>query len=155
MPRNRLIPALTICTGLLIAMPSYAADEEENHAADYRHEVMETMGANTAALVKVLTGRVDVPEHLQVHADTLAQTATLIGALFAPGSEGGHALPIAWDEPEKLAEAADSAAAATAALAAAVTSGDRGAVMKAFRAVGDSCKGCHERYKEEEEEHDH
>jgi cytochrome c556 len=136
-------------------MPSYAADEEENHAADYRHDVMETLGTNMAALVKVLTGRVDAPEHLKVHADTLALTAGLIGALFPAGSEGGHALPVAWEEPDELAAAATAAAEATAALAAATTSGDRGAVMKAFRGVGDACKACHERYKEEEEENDH
>ena len=108
MPRNRLFTALAICsglTGLTIAIPSYAADEEENPAAEYRHEVMETIGANMATLVKVLTGKVDAPEHLKVHADTLAQTTSVVGDLFPPGSEGGAALAIAWEEPEKIAEA--------------------------------------------------
>lgn len=150
MPLTRIILSLTICTGLLIAMPSFAADEEENPAAEYRHEVMETLGTNVAALVKVLTNKVDAPGHLQIQADSLSHLAKLIVDLFPEGSQGGHALPLIWEEPDQVKEAANAAAEATAALFTAAKSGDRSATMKAFRGVGESCKGCHERYKEED-----
>jgi cytochrome c556 len=144
-----IVAAGTLLT-LTWAMPAFA-DDSENPAAQYRHEVMETLGANTSALVKVLTGKVEAPGHLQIHADTLAQTAKLIADLFTAGSEGGHALPLAFSETDKVAAAAQTTADATAALASAVANGERPAIMKAFREVGDSCKGCHERYKEDDD----
>ena len=147
--RIKLSLACVLAVG--VAMPAFADGDSDNPAAAYRHEVMEALGSNTSALVDVLTGKVDAPEHLAVHANTLAQTATLIGDLFPAGSEGGHALPIIWEEPDKVAAASQASVDATAALAAAVESGDRGAAMQAFRDVGESCKGCHERYKEEDD----
>jgi cytochrome c556 len=154
MPLIRIISTLTICSGLLIAMPSFAADEEDNPAVEYRHEVMETLGTNVAALVKVLTNKVDEPGHLPILADSLSHLAKLIVDLFPDGSQGGHALPLIWEEPDQVTEAANATAEATAALFTAAQSGDRAATMKAFRGVGESCKGCHERYKAEDN-HEH
>ena len=137
---------------LMSSLQAGADEAEPNPAAKYRHEVMETMGKNFAAMAMVFQGRVDAPEHLQVHAEALAKTATLIGDLFEPGSEGGHALPLIWEEADAVAEAADESATTAAALAEAAATGDKAATAQALKAAGDSCKACHERYKEEEEE---
>jgi cytochrome c556 len=45
---------------------------------------------------------------------------------------------------------ANDAAEATAALAVAAEANDRGAMGKAFKAVGNSCKGCHDNYRAED-----
>ena len=158
MTRNNprcLCASLIAVSFLMSSIPAGADEAEPSPGAKYRHEVMETMGKNFAAMAMVFQGRVDAPEHLQVHAEALARTASLIGDLFAPGSEGGHALPLIWEEPEGVAEAADDSAATAAALVDAAASGDKAATAKALKAAGDSCKACHERYKEEDEEEDH
>lgn len=143
-------------SSLLLAGPAMA-DEGHDHgetsdAAKYRHIVMEAIGNHFAAIALVVTGRVQAGDDLATHANALAETSTLTAGLFGEGSQGGGALPIAWKEPEKVAEAANKAAEANAALAAAINNGaDRPALMKAFKAAGDGCKACHERYKEEDD----
>jgi cytochrome c556 len=141
---------------LLFSVTAYAAGEGHDHgetseAAKFRHTVMEAMGNHFAAVALIFTGRVDMPDDLQVHADALAATAATVGGLFPAGSEGGDALPAIWEEPDKVAAASKDAADATAALASAIQGGNKGDIAKAFKAAGGSCKGCHEDYKEEDD----
>jgi cytochrome c556 len=150
--------SLTCATAMLTLLGvAYAAGEgdhdheESNNEARYRHTVMEAMGSSFGALALIMTNRVERPEQLATHAKALAETTSIVGTLFPPGSEGGDALPLIWQEPEKVAAAAKKAAEATAALAAAAESGDRAALAKAFKAAGESCKGCHESYKAEDD----
>ena len=151
----RFCISLIAGSGLLGSLPAQAEDAAETSpAVKYRHEVMEAMGKNFAAMAMVFQGRIDAPDHLQVHAEALAKTATLIGDLFGPGSEGGHALALIWDEPDDVAEAARQATEAAAALAEATATGDKATIAQALKAAGDSCKACHERYKEEDD-HEH
>jgi cytochrome c556 len=143
------IAALILMTSNVLADDGHAADSNE---VKYRHAVMEAMSNQFAALAMVFTNRVKRPQDLQVHAAALAKTATIAGELFPAGSEGGDALPIIWQEPDKFAAAAQKLVDASAALAAATEGGDRATIAKAFKTAGGACKGCHERYKEEEED---
>ena len=147
-------PGKLICiaaaTLLLVSQAGYAEDDE-SYEAKYRQTVMAAMGSSFGAIAYIFTNRVDRPDQLQANADALAASASLTATLFPAGSEGGDALPLIWEEPEQLAEASQKAADATAALAAAAASGDKAAVAKAFKAAGETCKNCHERYKEEDD----
>jgi len=149
------ILSLTCAAAMLAAMPYAYADEgdheHENDEARYRHSVMEAMGSSFGALALILTNRVARPDQLATQAKALAISASMAPTLFPEGSEGGDALPLIWKEQDKVAEAAKRAVDATAALAAAAEAGDRAALTKAFKAAGESCKGCHERYKAEED----
>ena len=141
---------------LLVSFSAFADGEGHDHgdtseAAKYRHTVMEAMGNHFAAVALIFTGRVDMPDDLQVHADALAATTATVGGLFAAGSEGGDALPLIWEEPDKVAAASQDAAETSAALATAIKGGNKGEIAKAFKAAGGSCKGCHESYKEEDD----
>jgi len=147
----RKMALATTAVALLGAQTIASAEDEENYEARYRHTVMEAIGYSFGALALVFTNRVDRPDQLAVHAEALATSASLVETLFPEGSQGGDALPIIWDEPEKVAAAARETADATAALAEAAKGGDRAAIAKAFKAAGDSCKGCHEQYKEEDD----
>lgn len=156
--RWKAIVSLTCSAALLTVLgAAYAAgDDDHEHGetsneARYRHTVMEAMGSSFGALALIMTNRVARPDQLATHAQALAETTSIVGTLFPPGSEGGDALPLIWQEPEKVAEAAKTAADATAALAAAAKSGDKAALAKAFKAAGESCKGCHESYKAEDD----
>ncbi|TDJ43958.1 MAG: cytochrome c [Gammaproteobacteria bacterium] len=142
---------------LLVSGAAVADGDDHDHgetsdAAKYRHTVMEAMGSHFAAVALILTKRVDMPDDLLIHATALANTAATVDGLFAAGSEGGDALPLIWEEPDEVDAAAQEVMDATAALASALEGGDRSQIKTAFKATGTSCKGCHERYKEEDED---
>jgi cytochrome c556 len=152
--RKQFCTTLTLALAALLITGNVLADD--GHAADsnevkYRHAVMEAMGNQFGALAMVFTNRVKRPQDLKVHAAALATTATIAGDLFPAGSEGGDALPIIWQEPDKFAAAAQQLVDASAALAAASEGDDRAAIAKAFKSAGSACKGCHERYKEDDD----
>ena len=150
---KKLSGAVFAAALLIFAGTSIADDDndDENNEAKYRHSVMESMGYSFGSIAQIFTKRVDRPDELVVHAQALAKTASLSGGLFPAGSEGGDALPLAWEEPEKVAAASQEMADATAALAKAAEGGNPAEIAKAFKAAGASCKACHEKYKEEDD----
>ena len=99
----------------------------------------------------VFTNKVDRPGELQMHADALAATSATVVSLFPEGSEGGDALPLIWEEPDKVADASVALNEQLNALAAAVRSDNKAEIAGAFKAAGKACKGCHQRYKEEDD----
>jgi cytochrome c556 len=151
---KRFCTSLTLALAALILITGNVQADElaaDSNEVKYRKAVMTAMGNQFGALAMVFTNRVKRPQDLQVHAAALATTATITGELFPTGSEGGEALPIIWEEADKFSAAAQQLVDASAALAAATESDDRGAIAKAFKTAGSACKGCHERYKEEDD----
>jgi cytochrome c556 len=142
----------TLLLLLALAVPAGAETSSEN-AIKYRHAVMEAMAGHTSAFSMIAFGMVDHPEFLQSHANALADAGAQLTMLFPEGSGEGetHALPAIWEEPEKFSAAVAKAEKATAELRDAAASGDRKAIVSAFKALGQSCKGCHESYREEDD----
>lgn len=70
--------------------------------------------------------------------------------LFPEGSGSGDtkALPAIWSAPDGFAAAMQKAQDAAAALLAAAQSGDAQAYTTAARAMGGTCKNCHDTYRE-------
>jgi len=141
----------SILASLVVTQAHAAGHNKLDPNIKYRQDVMEAMSHHFAALAAIFTGRVERPGALKVHADALAATAALTGSLFPEGSEGGDALPRVWEEPDGIQFGANKIKESTANLAAAIAEGDRGTIAKAFKEAGDGCKGCHERYKAEDE----
>ena len=98
------------------------------------------------------SGPVRVREFL-ADVDALAALGTQIKVLFPAGTETGDtdALPLIWQEQEKFAQLLKASEKSTAELRTAVAAGDKAATMQAFKAVGESCKGCHDRYREKDD----
>ena len=142
----------TLLLLLALAVPAGAETSSEN-AIKYRHAVMEAMAGHTSAFSMIAFGMVDHPEFLQSHANALADAGAQLTMLFPEGSGEGetHALPAIWEEPEKFGAAVAKAEKATAELRDAAASGDRKSIVSAFKALGQSCIGCHERYREEDD----
>jgi len=136
---------------LSLPMTALTHDNQKNPEIRYRHAVMEVMSNQFSAMALIFQGKVERPDELQVHARALAESSTLIGGLFPENSKGAKALPILWDEPAKVAEASLLMAEAAAALADVAVGGNPAEIAKAFKAAGDACKSCHERYKEADE----
>jgi cytochrome c556 len=136
---------------LSLPMTALTHDNQKNPEVRYRHAVMEAMSNQFEAMALIFQGKVERPDALQVHAKVLAELATLIGGLFPENSKGAKALPILWDEPAKVAEASMLMAEAAVTLAEVAAGSNKAEIGKAFKAAGDACKSCHERYKEADE----
>jgi len=148
----RILLCTLVATGVL-ATAAHADSGEKSDAAKYRHEVMEAMGSSFGNFILLYMNKVDQPDaHLIANAQALALSASLTADLVPAGSEGGEALPAIWDEMDEYQKYAEEVANNTAALADAAEAGDKAAMGKAFKAAGKSCKGCHDKFREE---HDH
>ncbi|MGI9309314.1 MAG: c-type cytochrome [Gammaproteobacteria bacterium] len=152
--RRKLFIACT-ASGFFLVQAALAETTPEN-AYKYRHQVMEALGHHVGALSLIFTGKADYPDHLQAHADAIAAAGAQIKDIFPEGSgvENSEALPAVWEKPDEFAAAVAASEEATAALAKAVSTGDRKAIGGAFKKMGETCKGCHEGFREEHD-HDH
>ena len=81
-------------------------------------------------------------------AEAMAARFESAKALFPPGTEEGppetYAKPEIWSDPQGFAAAMDKAAEASRALASVTEQAQLG---EAVRAVGDTCKNCHDKFR--------
>ncbi|HEX7061600.1 MAG TPA: cytochrome c [Woeseiaceae bacterium] len=129
------------------------ADPSPEDAKDYRQAVMSSLGGHVKAISLHVRGLVDYDGYLAKHAEALALSASEIEQIFPAGSNVGdsEALPAIWDDPDAFAEAVAQLKEATAAFADATASGDEAAMGSAFRDVGKACKGCHDRFRKDDD----
>lgn len=124
------------------------------HAAYMRHENFEKLGAAFKAVIDE-TKKSDPDKALvQKSTRTMAALATGLPTWFPRGS-GVEARPKSEAKANIWTDAAGFTAAASASqvqvskLNQAALSGDMGAVRAQIRATGGSCKGCHDKYRQE------
>ena len=132
--------------GLSFVMASSAALADEG-AADYRYHTMEAIGGHLSAVVDILQGKVAHQAHLAPHANAIAEMAAISDTLFPEGSIGGNAKAAIWEQPEAFAERMAAFREAAPAFRDAVVGG--GDIGLAFQALGQTCKGCHDDFKDE------
>lgn len=154
---HRRISALTL--GLALGLGTSAlcvtalADPLPEDAKDYRIAVMTAMRGHIGAISMNVRGLVEDHGFLAKHAEALANTAAELAHVFPPGSNVGdsEALPAIWDDPEEFAKAVARVAQATAAFSEAASAGDADAIDAAFRDVGAACRGCHDRFRKDDD----
>ncbi len=144
---------LTAVLTVVLSAP-IAAEPSAEDAYKYRESIMTSLKGHAGAISMQTRGLAGDPSHVSSHAEAIANLGAELNSIFQEGSnvEGSAALPIIWEEPEKFAEAVARAEKAMAALGAAASDSNVEAVGRAFHKVGEACKGCHDRYREE---HDH
>ena len=147
--QRKTIGAIAALAILSVISLHAIADTTAEDAADYRTAVMTSLRGHIGAASMITRGLVADDGHLVHHAAGLANGAKELGRIFQEGSNVGEseALPLIWEEPDAFDEAVAKAQEATAAFLAAAESGDMEAVDAAFREVGMSCRGCHDRYR--------
>jgi cytochrome c556 len=145
--RRISIAAAALC---LVSTTSGGAPED---AIRYRQAVMTAMSGHVAAISLIFSGKVEHQQYLLSHAEALAATADQVSKVFPSDSATGktRALPLIWQEPEKFQKATEAIRAATGQLRDAVKGGDKAAIGQAMKPVFDACKGCHDRYRKEDE----
>jgi len=141
-----IMTAVAVTMGISIHA---AADTTPEDAADYRSAVMESLRGHIRAASMSVRGLVEDRGQLVNHAQGLANGTKEFDYLFPVGSNVGEseALPVIWEEPDEFAAAIAKVQEASAAFVAAAESGDAEAIGGAFRNLGGSCRGCHDKFR--------
>jgi cytochrome c556 len=87
--------------------------------------------------------------HLKAHANAIADLGAQAKVLFPAGTDTGDtdALPLIWKEQEQFNKLLTDLETSSGKLRLAVQSNDKPGAMAAFKSMGESCKGCHDRYR--------
>lgn len=146
---RRFLPALVACTAICVPVLAWGATTPAD-AIKYRKAVMEAMGNHVSAFMLVNFGKVEHQDHLKAHANALADLGAQVKVLFPAGTDSGDtdALPVIWKEQDRFTKLITELETSSAKLRDAVAANDKPGTMAAFKAMGESCKGCHDRYRE-------
>ena len=149
-----VLMGLGIC-GLFVSATTIKATEEIDPDAviKYRQGVMKAQGGLMAAMAQIVRGKVQYDAQLSVYAQALRSISGDIPDMFPEDSDFGEtdAKAEIWEDSEKFRKAADKAANAAETFQKAVDSGDKKAIGREFKALADACKGCHKKFRKEEE----
>lgn len=143
---SRVIPAslalIAVSCGLAFAATTDLIEQREDLMMGTFNE------ANRIAGETVRGQRSFDADALASAVQSIAEGAARIPDLFAPGSEGGNALPAIW-EGDNFADFTERAAslATLATAAAAATAEGETAFRAAFLEMSAVCSGCHELYR--------
>ncbi|MDZ7748693.1 MAG: cytochrome c [Halofilum sp. (in: g-proteobacteria)] len=148
--RTRVAPvALALA---LFAGGAWAQDAgKPKDLVEYRQAVMSSLGGHTGAIGRLVKGQVDA-DHLMPHAKAIAATAPVVDDIWWENSgfddyDRTDALPEIWQQPEDFQAKIDDFQAAAEGLVEAVETGERGRIVEGFKALGNSCGGCHDSYR--------
>jgi len=141
-----------ISVGLIAALPlaasavSFAKPEQ---AIKYRQSSFTVMATHFTEINLMVKGEKPFDAKVAAaHADVVATMSALPWHGFGPGTEGGKAKPVIWKEMDKVKAGAADLQKATAGLKAAADSGNLENLKKAFGATAQTCKACHDSYKD-------
>lgn len=133
-----------------LAGPSAIAGDDPAHE---RHELMEGVRDAAKPVGAMLRGKADFDQaRLMESLRTFEAAGAKFGDLFPAGSEGGEAAPAIWEDREGFEDELSKWQAATAA----AIEANPGSLDEAKPVVGrvmQSCKGCHDSYRIEDEDH--
>ena len=125
----------------LAALPAVASEGE----VDYRQNVLKAVGGHMQSMADIVRQKVPHTAHMSLHANAMADMASIAHTLFPPTSTGGDALPAIWTNTEDFARRVTTFEEAATGLKAAVDSGD--GVGPAFQALAQACRDCHDNYR--------
>lgn len=132
-----LAAAILIGTTALVANAGVVEDRKANFKAN--NASMRAIGAAIGA---------DDFETVTLEAERIAAWAMVMPDYFPEGSgEGTSAKPAIWTDFVGFKDAAEANYYAAQELIAAAAKQDAGAAGEALRAIGGTCKGCHQKFK--------
>jgi cytochrome c556 len=134
-----------------VAGVAWSADGEE--IIKYRISVMKAYAGHTGAAARIVRGKVDYTDQLPLHATAMRDISMLIGDLFPEDSDFGEtrAKEEVWSKRDEFNQAVKKNQETTEAFLKSVSSGDAATRAESFKALTDSCKACHEKFRSEEE----
>ncbi len=148
---KKTIISLGLAAAVIAALPLTASAQfaKKEDAIKYRQSAFALMGNHMGRIGAVTKGEVPFnTAEVQKSAQLIATLSELPWAAFGPGTEGGKANPAIWKEGDKVKAGADKFMKAAADLNTAAKSGNLEQIKKAFGATGQTCKACHDSYKD-------
>lgn len=151
-----MFKTLTLACTLLAAGAAQALDlEQAEKAAEIRQAVLEIAGWNAGPAAGMVKQKIPYdPERFQVYAERIAFSMTMIPDAFRTDTRefplDTEALDVIWEEHEEFLERAADAREKSAALASVAKSGDLEKVTAAFLEMGEACKACHDKFREDD-----
>lgn len=142
----------TLALTALIAVPFSAQAQfaKPEDAVKYRQSAFSVMGTHMGRVGAVVKGEKPY-DKAAVEADVavIEMMSKLPWSAFPQGSDlpNSKAKPEVWKEQDKFKAASDKTQAEVAKLSSAAKSGDLNAIKAAFGAVGQSCKSCHDNFR--------
>jgi cytochrome c556 len=146
--------ALISLTALATVLAGCADNSPGGKAAHQRHENFHHIGDAFKTIGDELKGGSPDMAKVRTAADRLAVLAPQVPDWFTAGSgpqdgKRTEALEEAWTKPDELRQAADKFAQAAKGLKAIAEAGEAAALGAAVKEVGGTCKGCHDKFKED------
>ncbi|HYD96425.1 MAG TPA: cytochrome c [Noviherbaspirillum sp.] len=145
-------PIASIALTTLIAIPFSAQAQfaKVEDAVKYRQSVFSVMGTHMGRVGAVVKGERPY-DKAAVEGDVavIEMMSKLPWSAFPQGSDlqNSKAKPELWKEQDKFKAAAEKMQQEVAKLSTASKSGDLNAIKSAFGGVGQSCKNCHDNYR--------
>ena len=145
---------LAACAALLaVSFSAPAAFADDDGEIKYRKSVMKSVGGHMGGIVGILKKSTGNSANLQLHTDGMLALSGITASLFPEGSDFGDTtvLPVVWEKTAEFAKAVKQFQDAAAVMAVAGKSGDMAQVGAALKPLGESCKNCHENFREKKE----
>jgi cytochrome c556 len=149
MKRDGVGVLAAVLTAIALGIGATASAAAGPDPVKARNDAMEDAGRAFKAIAAIAKKQAKFDAAVvKTNADVVAAKLAACSTLFPPGSEKGSVKSLA--KPECFSDAAGLAAGLKASVGTAealskVT--DEAAFLPAFKAAGDSCKGCHEKYR--------
>jgi cytochrome c556 len=145
---------VTVALTALTAVPFFAQAQQQfakpEDAVKYRQSVLSVLGTHTGRVGAVVKGEKPY-DKAAVEADVavMEMMARLPWSAFPQGSDlpNSKAKPEIWSEQDKFRAASEKLQSEVGKLSVAARSGDLNAIKTAFGGVGQSCKACHDNYR--------
>lgn len=143
--------ALAGAAALCAALPACAQFQKPEDAIKYRQSAFTLVGTHFGRIAAMASGRAPFDaKAAAANAEVLNTVVKLPFSAFGEGTDLGNtkAKPEIWKETPKFREAADKMIGEVAKLDAATRTGNLDQIKVATGAVGQSCKACHDSFKE-------
>lgn len=149
-------PSLVTVPLLALALAACGnPDTPAGRAADERHENFEAIGDAAKVIADQLKASAPDVAKIQAAAATINGFAPKVPGWFPAGSGPADgiktdALQAIWEKPAEFKAETDKFTAEAAKFDALAKSGDVAAIGEGMKALGGTCKSCHDKFREEE-----
>jgi len=143
--------AVAAAASTLLALPANAQFAKPEEAIKYRQGSLFVIGQHFGRIGAMVNGKMPFDaKAAQENADIVAAMSALPWAGFGPGTDKGaphKAKPGVWTEQAKFNEHAQTFKSEAAKLASAAKTGNLDQIKTAFGPAAQSCKSCHDAYR--------
>ncbi|MEM1403960.1 MAG: cytochrome c [Pseudomonadota bacterium] len=148
---KRLLGAAIATAALSITPFAMSHLDDEEPMQSYRQSYFTLLAMNFGPIAGMLKGEIpwDEAKLLKLAEDFSAVASVDVARAFGPGTDGGktRSKPEIWENTDDFLEKYGDLQEAAKMLVPAASTGDKQEVGKAVRAIGGTCKACHDEYK--------